>query len=44
MASAEERLIEMLRNAKDKERFLEIARSVILTLLAEDTEPPTKAS
>ena len=44
MASAEERLIEMMRNAKDKERFLEIARSVILTLLAEDTEPKTKLS
>lgn len=44
MASAEERLIEMMRNAKDKERFLEIAKNVITTLLAEDTEPPTKAS
>lgn len=44
MASAEERLIEMMRNAKDKEKFLEIARNVILTLLAEDTEPPAKVS
>ena len=44
MASAEDRLIEMMRNAKDKEKFLEIARSVILTLLAEDTEPPAKVS
>ena len=44
MASAEERLIEMMRNAKDKEKFLEIARNVILTLLAEDTEPKTKLS
>ena len=44
MASAEERLIEMMRNAKDKERFLEIAKNVIMTLLAEDTEPKTKLS
>ena len=44
MASAEERLIEMIRNAKDKEKFLEIAKNVILTLLAEDAEPPAKVS
>ena len=35
MTPAEEKLIEMYRNAKDKERFAEIAFTVILELLAQ---------
>ncbi len=43
MTPAEEKLIEMYRASKDKERFAEIAFSVILELLAQ-TDTSAKVS
>ena len=37
MASTEERLLNMLENAKDRDRFIEIAIAVFRTFLEDDT-------